>query len=528
MEFASKRVTNIRNSTIQKLFNRVSRRKVGAPYLYQVTLEKIRRYRGATIRFDFPVTALIGTNGGGKSTVLGAAGLIYRSVAPRTFFAKSGKYDESMQDWKLQYEHWDLQRKTTIRSARYRKARWNRDPIDRPVVLLGVSRTLPATERKHLTQAISNTFEGVDEKPLPEEAQKSVEKILGRDVSSYIMIDIDGSGQEDRQIFASSPDVGSGYSEFHFGAGEASIIRIVQQIERAERGTLVLIEEIENGLHPIATRLLVDYLIDAADRKAIQVVFTTHSDSAIAGLPPDAVWACVGGNLSQGRLEVAALRALNGQVKVGAAIFVEDRFSEAMLESAIRAYCQRHPRVSPTGVGVYPVGGANRVVEIVKQHNSDPSIQGSRESWDVQGDAGRIHDFPAVAVLDGDCCGKAEFEKYDDVYYLPGDAPESYIFDAVEERLDSLAKILKKKLGLDSVGESEFIERVCSAEKKNHDVHMLFSDIGDEFDYISELDVRRAFLTTWCEAYPDVVDKLVGPLVDYFPDRSAMGEDGTR
>lgn len=528
MEFASKHVTSIRKSTIQKLFDRVSKRNVGAPYLYQVTLEKIRRYHGATIRFDFPVTALIGTNGGGKSTVLGAAGLIYRSVAPRTFFAKSGKYDESMQDWKLQYEHWDLEPKTTMRSARYRKARWNRDPIDRPVVLLGVSRTLPATERKHLTQAISNTFEGADEKPLPQEAQKSIEKILGHDVSSYITIDIDGSGQEDRQIFASSSGAGNGYSEFHFGAGEASIIRIVQQIERAERGTLVLIEEIENGLHPVATRLLVDYLIDAADRKAIQVIFTTHSDSAIAGLPSDAVWACVRGSLSQGRLEVAALRALNGQVEIGAALFVEDRFSEAVLETAIRAYHQRHQEISPIGVGVYPVGGANRVVEIVKQHNNDPSIQGSRDSWGTQGDTGRIHAFPAVAVLDGDCRGKAEFQKYEDVYYLPGDAPESYIFDAVDERLDSLAKILKKKLGLDSVNESEFIDRIRSVEKKNRDVHVLFSAIGDEFDYISESDVRRAFLTTWCEACPKDVDELVGPLVGYFPDRGAMGEDGAR
>lgn len=153
MEFAKPHVSNIRNSNIRDLLTKVSKRKIGAQYLAEVRLSKIRRYSEATIRFDFPVTALIGTNGGGKSTVLGAAGLIYRSVAPRTFFVKSGKYDQSMQDWTLTYEHWDQQGKLIVRTARYSKARWNRDPIDRSVVLLGVSRTLPATERKRLTAA---------------------------------------------------------------------------------------------------------------------------------------------------------------------------------------------------------------------------------------------------------------------------------------------------------------------------------------------------------------------------------------
>ena len=108
MEFAKNRASNIRPSDIDRLMSRVAKRKVGAPYLFEIRLEKIRRYVDARIRFDFPVTALIGTNGGGKSTVLGAAGLPYRSVKPRTFFAKSGEYDPSMQDWALSYEHWDI------------------------------------------------------------------------------------------------------------------------------------------------------------------------------------------------------------------------------------------------------------------------------------------------------------------------------------------------------------------------------------------------------------------------------------
>lgn len=510
MEFAKPRVSNIRNSNIRDLFTKVSKRKIGAQYLAEVRLSKIRRYSEATIRFDFPVTALIGTNGGGKSTVLGAAGLIYRSVAPRTFFAKSGKYDQSMQDWTLIYEHWDQQGKLVVRTARYSKARWDRDPIDRPVVLLGVSRTLPATERKRLTAAIGNKFTGAAERPLSQDAQDNVEKILGRDISSYITVDIDGLGQEDRQFFASQSEQGDSYSEFHFGAGEASIIRIVQRVEEAERGALILIEEIENGLHPVATRLLVDYLIDAAKRKAVQIIFTTHSDAAIAGLPDDAIWACVDGNLSQGRLQVSALRALTGEVQVGAALFVEDSFSEAMLESAVRSYCQRHDGISPQGVGIYPVGGAHRAAGIVAQHNIDPSISNAGASESLN--------FPAVAVLDGDCRGKKEFESSAHTYFLPGEVPESYVFDAVDKCLEDVSKLLMRKLGISAISELEFISGIRKVDSLCRDPHVIFSMIGDRFDFIAEQKVVDAFLSTWCESYPEVVDALVSPLVSYFPD----------
>ena len=39
---------------------------------------------------------------------------------------------------------------------------------------------------------------------------------------------------------------------------------MISEIESAQNTSLILIEEIENGLHPVATVRLVDYLIRAA------------------------------------------------------------------------------------------------------------------------------------------------------------------------------------------------------------------------------------------------------------------------
>jgi predicted ATPase len=83
-------------------------------YLKRIVLKKVRGFTDREVTLDFPVTALVGPNGGGKTTILGAAALVYRSVAPGDFFAKSGKYDESMKDWAIEYDLWDRDLNTRI------------------------------------------------------------------------------------------------------------------------------------------------------------------------------------------------------------------------------------------------------------------------------------------------------------------------------------------------------------------------------------------------------------------------------
>ena len=65
--------------------------------------------------------------------------------------------------------------------------------------------------------------------------------------------------------------------------------------ESAPQNSIILIEEIENGLHPVAVRRMVEYLVDVADRKSIQSIFTTHSEDAILPLPSEAIWSSIDG-----------------------------------------------------------------------------------------------------------------------------------------------------------------------------------------------------------------------------------------
>lgn len=118
------------------------------------------------------------------------------------------------------------------------------------------------------------------------------------------------------------------YSEFDFGAGEWMRNPNGYHHRVLPNSALILIEEIENGLHPVATRRFVEYLVDASRRKSVQVIFTTYSDFALDPLPPEGIWSCIEGSLMQGKLSVELLRAISGRVDKRLAVFVEDEFAK--------------------------------------------------------------------------------------------------------------------------------------------------------------------------------------------------------
>ncbi|MGW6687858.1 ATP-dependent nuclease [Streptomyces sp. NPDC054961] len=507
----------IRNSDIAALAARVNK-KAYDKYLRRVRLVKLRGFTNKEVTFDFPVTALVGPNGAGKTTILGAAALIHSKVLPRQFFAKSGKYDDSMKNWRVEYEILDKreQSSTTIsRTASYLAAKWNRDAVERDVLVFGVSRTLPASERKELSKFIGGTFEGFSEEQLTTPVAEAVESILGKGAANYLRVN---ARSGDLSIFASqSAGDDAGYSEFHFGAGEASVIRIVSKIEASADNALILIEEIENGLHPVATRRLVEYLLKVAKRKSCQVIFTTHSNDALLPLPNEAVWVAYRGEIKQGKLDVASLRALTGQINARLAIFTEDKFGEMVADISLRTYCQKHG-IDRSGIEIHKLGGAAPARDHTRFHNSSPARR-----------------FYAIALLDGDKRGEAGFEprtlkipqpspienvkvNSSDITYIPGeDSPEAYIIDRILEGLNSIPNLLGKltiSLHLDSFMQEKVRDSLTQRAYTNHDRHNIFGQIGDDLDFLSEDLVQRAFITTWSYAFPEDIDGLWGPCHD--------------
>lgn|GEM_PF-333731 len=487
--------SEIRDSERGDLIKRVARRAY-SDYLVSMNLAHLRSYREAYIRFDFPVTALVGPNGGGKSTVLGAAALIHEDVKPRQFFAKSGVYDKSMVNWRIEYEILEKQ-KPISRTASYPKSKWNRTAIKRRILTFGVARTLPATERKDLASFIGGAFKGFGETVLSQETIDAVESILGKEAQKYLLVS--GNKKGDKQLYAARTTDGDAYSEFHFGAGEASVIRIVRDIEESPDGSLIVIEEIENGLHPIATRRLVEYLITVARRKSLQVIFTTHSNDALKPLPDEGVWACANGTLTQGKLDVNTLRTLTGEVNASFAIFVEDEFGERMALAAFREY-SRLSGLSMLGVEVHQLGGAGTVRKLTIAHNENPSIA-----------------FKAMGIVDGDVPHEVDEQRH--VYSFPGTGdPEIHVANAVASKLDSIAAKLALNLGLRTADQQRVADAVQTRLRTNRDPHLIFEQIGEDLDFLAGQAVANAFLTQWAQNYPEEVVALFENAVAVIPD----------
>lgn len=507
--------SEIRDSEIRKLEERVRKNKY-SKYLKEIRLAKIRSFNDATVRFDFPVTALIGPNGSGKTTILGAAGLVYKDVPPRRFFAKSGKYDDSMRDWRIEYTALDDTSggnrigNTITRTASYLRAKWSRDALDRTVLIIGIDRTLPASERRDLYKFVGTEFQGDTETVFNQEVVDAVQRILGKSADKYLTI---GSKSATAEIFAmrDEEDATAGYSEFHFGAGEASIIRIVSKIERAPNNCLMLIEEIENGLHPIATKRLVEYLIEVAKRKSCQVIFTTHSNAALSPLPNDAVWSCYRGKANQGKLDVEALRTLTGEITCSAAIFAEDAFGELFADVALRKLSVEHS-FPMQSIEIHKMGGGSPARDHARFHNQNPTAT-----------------FPAIAFVDGDMKAEDSFDPRDihfeshagkDLLFGPGDShPEEAVFKDVFSNLETGKNLLGKltqRLTLDTSMQHRVRESMSTRNHTNRDPHNIFSQIGEDLDFLPETTVARAFVSIWCDAFPEKLNDCFGPALALF------------
>ncbi|WP_348944523.1 AAA family ATPase [Chitinibacter sp. FCG-7] len=71
---------------------------------------------------------------------------------------------------------------------------------------------------------------------------------------------------------------GNHYSQLSMGAGEQRILKILKVMLCAEEGSLVLIDEVDLLLHDAALAKMLDCIIEIAEKRKLQVIFSTHRD----------------------------------------------------------------------------------------------------------------------------------------------------------------------------------------------------------------------------------------------------------
>lgn len=270
-----------------------------------IEINGIRGWTGQRIEFTFPIVAIVGENGAGKSTVIQAAASIYKGLDDSVgYFASDFFPDIPWESIHGAVVRASVRRgnDSSIISVRKPTTRWRGNPErkERYVQYLDLRRTAPIYARtgynrlaKHtLVEKKSTDFNDDQLKQLSyvlgEQCKRARQSLTNGDPSRWVpVITLQGAvtnGLIDGDVSANA--AGIDYSGFHQGAGENTIVDLMSN--DFLDNSLVLIDEIETSLHPRAQRRLIRYLADQAYSRKLQVIVTTHSPYILEELPAEA------------------------------------------------------------------------------------------------------------------------------------------------------------------------------------------------------------------------------------------------
>ncbi len=149
-------------------------------------------------------------------------------------------------------------------------------------------------------------------------------------------------------------------------------------------------------------------------------------------------------------------------------------------------------------ISIHAMEGDGTTVKVHLGHNQDPSVP-----------------QPSVCLIDGD--SKQTDNQKDLIYRLPGESPESYIYNRVIEKLSDMAGELSVAL-LRSYEDHEKVSQIIkSVQNTNRDPHLLYSQVGKQIGFKPEARVKEAFINIWVRSYPDIVKSIVDPFRDKIP-----------
>ncbi|WP_440534254.1 ATP-dependent nuclease [Variovorax sp. YR566] len=424
-----------------------------------LTQGEFRGLNNLNIEFHYPITAIAGRNGAGKSTILALACCAFhnhdwgfklpkRRNSYYTFsdFFVQNLAEASQKDtviyYKIAHNNWKKSPTlpdgvgvgTQIRKKK-KGGKWNDydKRVNRTVVFLGIERIVPHSERSQ-SRSYSKVFKDGKPKGWEEKVKDIVGYILGKTYLGFRYLE---HSKYTLPIVKTKDHI---YSGFNMGAGENALFEIFSTIYSAGEGALLVMDEVELGLHADAQKKFIEKLKDVCLEMHTQIICTTHSREIFDCLPPDARFfvEVVGGKtkVMQGISSDFAFNKMGGSPEAELEIYLEDDVAKAILMAKL-----------PSSVRV----------------RSSFNVIGSATALARQLAAAYVRKEarPVLAVFDGDQISKAadnfahaknmaenpkpDFAEWFNarVCYLPGPTwPESWLLQKAGEVLPHLAATL--------------------------------------------------------------------------------------
>jgi predicted ATPase len=432
------------------------------------------------IKFVYPISCLVGVNGSGKSTLLALAACAFHNEA-RDFtpISRENRFYYTFRDFFFFTPREQNLKNLTItnriledsgnKDKSYRQqpsGRWQdySRRANRRVVFFGINRIVPPSEN---SSARANRDYMDPEHLAPEERKDLLEYLNKIFQRGYSNINVLKTRTVKKNYLFEVKKTGIEYSGLNMGAGESSVMYMLFQLIKAGKGSLLVIDEIELGLHQNAQRRFIEVLKDICQKYCIQIICSTHSEIILESLPPEARFLV---ESNRGHTSFTsditpdfAFSKLSGDKRTELKVFVEDCFAKKFIENSLDAETRKR-------ITIFPIGSHDTVLQQMAAQ-----LREGNEKF--------------IAFLDGDQSTKKDakikkirgwIESADESFlgkrlqFLPGiTPPEKHVIEAISQFTDSKLKDLSQQLGVPEV--KEILKQALLV-----DAHSIFHKISIE------------------------------------------------
>ena len=246
--------------------------------LTKVHIDYLKGIKNLDISFDKHLTAIMGVNGSGKSTIIHALACVYKTYECKDYkfsFFFTPNPDSTWKNSKFSISYWDeVSQKEYTREYRKDTDRWAPHYANRPqrdTYFVGIEKCVPEIERERQTSYIDYKTSIANE--------RSADKIIQS--ASYILNKnydhLNYHKTKKKELLGVHTKDDMNYSALSMGAGEQRVLKILRIIYTANQYSLILIDEIDLLLHVMALKRLIGILSQVAQKRNLQIIFTAHS-----------------------------------------------------------------------------------------------------------------------------------------------------------------------------------------------------------------------------------------------------------
>ena len=408
-------------------------------FFNKVRFEHFRHIDNVELHFYNPVTVISGTNRSGKTSFLMAIACSHYNFMRRR--VENGNVvrarwsdvmrftSKDMQDHDWTYYVSYREKGVVVEDKRgQRKAntkKWNGvakkegqigrplydgDSSGRHVCFIDMNRINPG---RHLSNSHFQKARFVASTHLTKEAE--IEEYLSYIFEKEFTVKLMCKAEDG---FVYELNANGNYSSFNTASGEDAVLNMLVDILAMPDESLVLIDEIEIGLHPKLQRRLMDVIFRIARKNKIQFILTTHSYAIMDSVEHSSrIFIDIHNGVIESIQNITteeALTRIDSERFPRASIYVEDDISEAIVRKAVSMLNVEYPGFARL-VCIVPVGPANMTYDYFKNRQR-------------LADRDRFHRI-SLCVLDGDKRneknrkGDLQFPPEADLFFIHSNMP---------------------------------------------------------------------------------------------------------